>query len=87
MNSKYLLGDRLVAHCLLPQSHPPAVLQWYINDITADMKHVSRQYSLTRNWSQYEYNYCQSVQCWSCSMIFLIFFILRSQPSDTSTLT
>ena len=54
VNSKYLLGDRLVADCLLPESHPPAILQWYINDITADVKHISRQYTITRNISQYK---------------------------------
>ena len=55
MSSKYFVGDRLVAHCLLPESHPPAVLQWYINDVTADIKHLSRQYTVTRNTSQYQY--------------------------------
>ena len=34
---------------MLPQSHPPAILTWYVNSDTADSSHTSRQYSVTRN--------------------------------------
>ena len=79
MNSKYLLGDRLVADCLLPESHPPAILQWYINDVTADIKHLSRQFTITRNISQY-YHHFFLVQCTASAEIYLYDFhtILRS---------
>lgn len=49
VSSKYLLGDTLLADCMLPQSHPPAILTWYINSDTADPSHTSSQHSLTRN--------------------------------------
>ena len=46
--SKYSVGDQMTADCMLPVSHPAAVLTWYINSDTADITYISHQYTVTR---------------------------------------
>ena len=48
VQSKYNIGDRLTADCMLPVSHPPAALTWYINTDTADQTYISDQFIVTR---------------------------------------
>ena len=43
MDSKYLLGDLVVAVCVIPLSKPPANLSWYINSDSADVSFVFNQ--------------------------------------------
>ena len=48
VESKYNVGDMLTADCMLPVSHPPADLTWYINTDTADQAYISDQFIVTR---------------------------------------
>ena len=51
VQSKYRIGDKIRAECILPVSHPPATLTWYINNDAPDSSSLTDQIIVNRSIS------------------------------------